>query len=408
MLRIGIDGTCLGSGRGYGRFLREMLPPLIAGEPACEYVLFVDAQTAARADLGGLLAGAPPGRLTVEILDTAESQAAAASASGSRSPLDLWRMGRAVARLPLDVLWFPSVFSWFPVRGRVPKVIGFHDTIAERYARIVFPTLRTRALWRLKSWLARRSAAVVLTQSEFARRCLHELLGIPLARIHVTLLAPASTFVPVTDAAPLRRWLEAHELPPDDPYWICVGGLNPHKNMPALVRAFARVPARPDGRTLRLLLVGDFAGDVFHADVASLRECIAGAGLTSRVALPGFVPDSELRHLYAGAIGNALVSLEEGFGLPAVEAAACGTPCVATIRSPLPEVLEGGGLFVDPEDESAIADALTQLTHDTALRRRCADVALARARALSWKDAADAARGVLVATARHALRRESA
>ncbi len=403
-LRIGIDGTCLGSTRGYGRFLRELLPPLVAGEPAARYVLFVDAHTAARADLGALVAAAPAGRIELVILETAESQASAANASGSRSPLDLWRMGRAVARVPLDVFWFPSVYSWFPIPGRVPEVIGFHDTIAERHAAIVFPGWRTRTLWGLKSWLARRRAAAVLTQSEYARRCLHELLGIPLARIHLTVLAPAAVFEPVADAEPARRWLAAHGIPPEDPYWIYVGGFNPHKNVPALIEAFARLPAQHEGRTLHLLLVGDFEGDVFHADVAALRACIAHEGVADRVWMPGFVPDAELRHLYAAALGSVLVSLEEGFGLPAVEAAACGTPCVATRNSPLPDLLEGAGLFVDPADVNAIADALGRLTSDAPLRRRCAQQAIVRAHSLSWTTAADAARAVFARTARSATR----
>lgn len=397
--RIGIDGTCLALGRGYGRVLREMLPVLVAGDARHQFVLFLDEETAAQPVVAELVASLPRDRVDVLRLHTSRSQAAAASATGSRSPLDLIRMGRVVSRTPLDVLWFPSVFSWFPVPGPTPQVVGFMDTIAERHARMVFPSWHTRLAWQAKSWLARRRADAVLTASEFSKRCLHELLRVPLARIHVMGHAPAPVFAPVDDLAPGRAWLSRHGLPEDAPYWIYVGGVNPHKNMPALVRAFARAPVLPDGRRPWLLLVGDFTGDTFHSDVDALRAEITRAGVAGRVLLPGFVSDTDLRPLYAGAIACVLVSLEEGFGLPAVEAAACGTPCVATTRSPLPQVLEGGGLFVDPEDEAAIADALARLSCDTALRQRCAETARQRAAALSWEAAADATRAVLLACA---------
>ena len=256
-------------GRGYGRFLRRSA----AARRSDPLQVRVDAHTR-RADIDALLADAPPGRVEIAILDTAESQAAAASASGSRSPLDLWRMGRAVARVPLDVLWFPSVYSWFPVPGRVPQVVGFHDTIAERHASIVFPTLRTRTLWRLKSWLARRGAAAVLTLSEFSRRCLHELLGVPLARIHVTVLRPPQPS-PVADAA--RRSAGSRRTISRRTVLRIYGGPNPHKA--CLRHAGWRVPRRR--ADARCACCCGVRRRVFHADVAALREYIAGAASRS-------------------------------------------------------------------------------------------------------------------------------
>ena len=151
---------------------------------------------------------------------------------------------------------------------------------------------------------------------------------------------------------------------------------------------------------LHLLLVGDYEGDVFHIDVAALRERIAAHGLEKRVVLTGFVPDDDLRHLYSGALALAIPSLEEGFGLPAVEAAACGTGCVATRNSPLPEVLEGGGIFIDPDDAPALAAALETFASDAAARHRYAAAALERAGRLSWRATADATRRALEAIAR--------
>ncbi|HVP31947.1 MAG TPA: glycosyltransferase family 1 protein [Myxococcota bacterium] len=399
-LRIGVDATSLASGRGYGRFAREILPPLLASEGDHEYVLFVDAWSAEEADLPGLLSRVPSARVTTVLLEASESQARAASARGSRSPLDLLRMGRAVAGLDLQVVWFPTVYSYFPVPSRVPVVVAFHDVIPERYGAVVFPTRRTRWLWRAKTALARRQARLVLTVSDWSRRALHETLGIPLEKIRVTSEAPSAAFRPPDprDAAACRSaWLAGRGIPGDAPYFVYVGGFNPHKNLERLVRALAGLAG---AAAPHLLLVGDHERDVFHIDVEGLRRASAAAGLAGRVHFTGFVPDEALVPLLAGARALVLPSLEEGFGLPAVEAAAVGAPCIATRRSPLPELLEGGGLFVEPTDETALGGAMARLLDDDALRARLAARARERAAALTWEAAAARAHDALLEAAR--------
>ncbi len=389
-LRIGIDATCLASRRGYGRFLRELLPALLEADDDHEYTLFADRETAAGVDRFPVA--------TVQPL-TSTSQAGAASARGSRGLRDLWIMGRAVARERLDCMFFPSVYSYFPVPSRVPVVVAFHDVIAERHGDIVFPTRRNRWLWNVKVALARYRARAIITVSEWSRRALAERFGIPLERISVALEAPAPAFQPAADPLPRRAWLRKQGWPEDAQYLIYVGGFNPHKNLTGLVDAFAALVHDDPGSSLRLLLVGDFAGDVFHADVSALRERIARARLEDRVYFPGFVPDDELRHLYAGALCLVLPSLEEGFGLPAVEAAACGTACVATRNSPLPELLEGAGIFVDPTEPALLRGALERFVREPGLREKLGAVALSRAGALSWRDAAEVTRRTLEAAA---------
>lgn len=389
-LRIGIDGTCLGSGRGYGRFLRELLGPLQARRGPHTYVLFVDEATARDVALP---------ELPVVRLATHESQAAAASARGNRSLGDLFRMRRGVLRHPLDVFYFPSVYSWFPLPRRLPTAVAIHDTIPERHGAIVFPALRNRLLWWAKSRAARWQARTLITVSEYARRSIAEVMRVPAERIFVTPEAPSPAFGPCPDTAPLRAWLREHGLPDDAPYLIYVGGFNPHKNLRGLVQAFAALPQR-SGPPPFLVLVGDTTGDNFHVDVAGVRAEIARLGLDERVRFAGYVPDATLRHLYAGAFALVLPSLEEGFGLPAVEAAACGTPCVATRESPLPEVLAGGGLFFDPHDPKGLARELSALWTQPLERKRLAATALERASALHWEITADATRAALEATAR--------
>jgi glycosyltransferase involved in cell wall biosynthesis len=179
-------------------------------------------------------------------------------------------------------------------------------------------------------------------------------------------------------------------LPSDARWVIYVGGFNPHKHLELIVRAHARL-ARASAAPLFLLLVGTLDSDVFHGDAGRIRQAIDEAGSTERVIWTGFVPDEELRLLHSGAICLLLPSEAEGFGLPAVEAAACGTPVVATLNSPLPELLEGGGLFVPPGDQGALDAALERLVEQTPLRDEMAKRALERARRLTWPRGAQAA-----------------
>ena len=387
-LRIGIDASCLASGRGYGRFLRELLPPLLLEDEINEYVLFSDEHT------GSELDGLPARRV---LAATSQRQAEAASARGQRRIADMWKMGRAVANEALDIMYFPSVYSYYPVPGRTPVAVAIHDVIAERHGSIVFPTRWNRLLWDTKVLLARRRARALITVSEFSRRALHEQFGTPLDDIYVTLEAPSPGFRPALDAAPRCRWLAEQGLPGDAVYFLFVGGFNPHKNLPMAIDAFAAVAAtRP---RLHLLLVGDHEADVFHADVAALEARIAKHGLEQRVHLPGFVADEMLRHLYAGALALLLPSLEEGFGLPAVEAAACGTGCIATRHSPLPEIIERGGLFIDPRDPGQLQTALETFADDAAARRAFGAAALESVSPLSWSATATATRDALHAIA---------
>ena len=388
-LRIGIDGTCLASGRGYGRFLRELLPPLLDQRGSHEYVLFVDEATAQRTPLP---------EMPVERLRTRESQADAASGDGARHPLDLVRMGRGVAKHALDAFYFPSVFSWFPVPSSLPIALAIHDTIPERHGAIVFPRAWNRWLWQAKSWAARRQARTIVTVSEFARRQIAEVFGIPPSRLFVTPEAPPPAFGPVAHAAPLLRWLAENDVPQDAAYFLFVGGVNPHKNVEGLIRALATLETDERGRQARLLLVGSYDTDTFHADTASIRAEVARQGLEERVHWVGFVPDDDLRQLYAGAVATVLPAFEEGFGLPAVEGAACGAPCVATRESPLPEVLEGGGRFFDPHDEGDLARALELVWSRADERAELAARALERASALDWSVTARTTREALEAT----------
>ena len=148
-----------------------------------------------------------------------------------------------------------------------------------------------------------------------------------------------------------------------------------------------------------LVLVGALDDDPFFGSQQRIRDEIARCGTAEHVRWAGFVPDDALRHLLSGALALVMPSESEGFGLPAVEAAACGVPVIATTESPLPQLLEGGGIFVDPGDETALGAAMRRLATDESYRRQLATGALARARALSWTSSARSALDALTEAA---------
>jgi glycosyltransferase involved in cell wall biosynthesis len=386
-MRIGVDATCWANERGYGRFARELVRAMLAADAENEYVLFADPVAADRVRLGA------PNARVVRVPQSAPP-AYAAAADGNRAPADMLRLTRAVWRERPDVFFSPSVYSYYPLPPGLPAVVTVHDAIAERFPRLTLPSARARLFWKAKVRLALRQARLVLTVSEYSARDLERVLGVRRERIRVAVEAPAASYRPSEPdaiAAAARRL----GLPPGARWFAYVGGFNPHKNVDSIVRAHAAVSAGRNGTAPWLLLVGATKGDVFHGDQGRIRATIGEMGTEGTVKWTGFLPDEELRHLLAGATALILPSECEGFGLPAVEAAACGAPVIATVESPLPELLEGGGFWVRPRDERAMAEAMRALLDEPGRREAMGRAALERARALSWSRAAAVTLGAL-------------
>ncbi len=386
-MRIGVDATCWANGRGYGRFTRSLLAAMARLAPGDEFICFLDAASAARFDLD------LPNIRPVRVMQ-GQAPTEAASADGYRAPADMLRLTRAVWREKPEVFFSPSVYTYFPLPPGQPALVTVHDAIAERFPELTLPTARARLFWKAKVGLALWQARLVLTVSDFAAGELTEVLGVAPGRIRVSGEAPAAAFQPSESAAQIQAAAARVGLPAGARWLVYVGGFNPHKHVDAVVRAHAALAAEL-GEPLHLLLVGTVDKDVFHGDQARIRQAIAGAGTEHLVHWTGFLPDEELRHLHSGAVALALPSACEGYGLPAVEAAACGTPVVATTASPLPSLLEGGGIFVAPGDDRALAAGLRLLLTDEAARRRMGQEALRRARGLSWEQGAERALSAL-------------
>lgn len=377
-MRIGVDATCWANRRGYGRFTRALLAAVLELDHWNEYLFFVDSDSAKL----GL-----PDNIQIARVGAEVPTVRAAAANGRRSLHDLWATSRAISRRALDLIFFPSVYSYVPLSSRVPQLVTIHDAIPEMFPELVFPTWRSKLFWRAKSKLGCAQAHLVLTVSEYSRRCLVEKLNIARTRMRVVNEASDPCFRPLEN--PDGRSLYARwRLPASARLLVYVGGFSPHKNLGLLVDVFRELQQQPQFSDLHLMLVGDYEGDVFHSCYRQMVEQVRQSGLQERVRFTGHMGDDDLVVLLNLAGALALPSFSEGFGLPAVEAAACGAPVVATTRSPLPELLGEGVLAVDPEDRPGWRDAIGRVLSDAALRHRMRAAGMAAARRLSWQNSA--------------------
>ncbi|MFO0809724.1 MAG: glycosyltransferase family 1 protein [Gemmataceae bacterium] len=377
-MRIGIDACCWSNCRGFGRYTRELVTTLVRQYPEHEFVLVADRPTAEQSNF-------PPGAAIVPVA-TRQQMTHAASAASSRGVGDLLRLGRAAAAVRADAFLFPAVYSYYPLLGRTPCLIVFHDAIAEQHPGLIFAGRRARLFWAWKTWLARRQASVLATVSQDARRQVAAAFGYPEEKIRVITEGPGDGIAPLDDSRRVADARRRYGLPADTPLILYVGGISPHKNLQGLARALAAMP--PAAGPWHLVLVGEYRSDSFLSCYRELTGLFRELALTDRVSFTGFVPEDDLAALYSAATMLVLPSFAEGFGLPVVEAMACGLPVAASRRGSLPEVLGGAGLLFDPADPAAIAGCVIRLLSDSSLRVELRRLGLERAANYSWRTAA--------------------
>jgi glycosyltransferase involved in cell wall biosynthesis len=254
-----------------------------------------------------------------------------------------------------------------------PIVTTIHD-VAFRKFPALFP-LKHRVLLNGLIPLATHNSAMVITGSESTRQDLIELFGVAPDKVAVTPYAADPIYQPMDRDAARRAVRSRLRVP--SPYLLSVGVLQPRKNLPRLVRAYNRIASKIPHR---LVLVGKegWAGE-------ALQEAIAEAPLGREPIFTGYVADADLPALYAGADLFVYPSLYEGFGLPPLEAMACGTAVLTSNTSSLPEVVGDAGVTVDPTDTSALSAAIEALLGDEPRRQALETAGLARARQFNWE-----------------------
>jgi len=265
-----------------------------------------------------------------------------------------------------------------PLRPTTPIVVTIHDLIP-----LILPAYRGPLLVRLYTHLvaaATRRADAIIADSEASKRDIVRLLGIPDERVQVIYLAVDRRFRPITDKAHLEDVRQKYCLPAN--YILYLGGFDQRKNLATLLKAFKRLTS-----DMQLVIAGRLpARDTpFFPDP---RRMVREFGLEGRVAFIGWVLEEEKPALYSMAKVFVFPSLYEGFGLPPLEAMACGTPVVASNVSSLPEVVGDAGLLVDPCDAAGLAEAMAALLDDEQLREGLGQKGLEQARRFSWEETA--------------------
>jgi glycosyltransferase involved in cell wall biosynthesis len=370
MTRIGIDYTAAARQRaGIGRYTRELVAALLAleipEERAHQYVLF-----AATGGLDGEVWRPEPGagvRLrTVPLTDDWLAR--------------LWHR----LRLPLPVemitgsldLFYSPDFVLPPTRRSTRTLLTVHDLSFLRYPEAFVPSL-LRYLERVVPRSVAR-ADLVLADSAHTRSDLVSLLGAPPERVQVLYSGVDARFHPGVgerERLGVRYGLDA------GPYVLSVGTLQPRKNYVRLMRAFSAMPATTQGPKPQLAIAGGRGW--LYRDIFAEAEKHG-----DRVRILGFVDDADLPALYRNAALLAFPSLYEGFGLPVLEAMACGTPVVCSNASSLPEVAGDAALLVDPLDVDGWARAIARVLEDADLRRGMIARGLAQAARFTWERAA--------------------
>ncbi len=341
---VAVDARMVESS-GIGTYLSNVLARLVAAGPRWRLALLGDPEVLARrpwASAPGvevIAHRAPLYGLRQQLLP---------SAARSRSP---------------DLLWVPHYN--IPLAWRGPLLVTVHD-LAHLALPAVFGRGVRRAYARVTFAAVRRRAAGLLYVSRFSRDEFHRLVGPPRG---VEWTVPNGVGPEWFEAAPAS--------PPARPYFLFVGNVKPHKNLGRLLEAFAEVaPEIPHELVVAGRRRGFLTGD-------PRLERRAGE-LGERVRFTGFLAADELRRTVAAAAALVLPSLYEGFGLPAVEAMACGRPVLAARAGALPEVCGEAALYCDPLDSADIAAGLRRLAGDAGLAARLAAAGVERARRFSW------------------------
>lgn len=232
----------------------------------------------------------------------------------------------------------------------------------------------------------------IIAISQDSKNALQRCFGVPDEKVTVTPLAASPTFFPMGYEALVGPLSELGLTPRG--YVLTVGTLEPRKNLPALFRAFARLPK--ELRQRFPLVVAGMKGWQYH-DLIGEAQALVSAG---ELRFLGYVDDAQMPALYAGAAAFCYPSKYEGFGLPALEAMAAGVPVLTSNATSLPEVVGDAGLMVDPGDVEGMGDSLRRLLEDTSLAERLAQQGIARAATFSWERCAQGTVGVYKQVAR--------
>lgn len=363
-MRIAIDYTpALRQGAGIGRYTRGLVDGLALLAPPDEITLLLAADAVDHA--GRPLPVFPTRRIPLR----------------SRYQAILWHR----LHVPLPADWFSGDVDIYhspdfvlPPLRRARGVMTVHDLSFLQVPDCADPGLR-RYLERAVPHAVQR-AARILADSVSTRHDLINLLGVDADRIDVVYPGVGPAYRPVTDEVQRAAVCQRYTLHP--PFILAVGTLEPRKNYRTLFQAYAA--ARAGGRLPHRLVIAGGRGWLYQ----SIFDTVTQLGLQDAVHFLGYVAEADLPTLYSLADGLAFPSRYEGFGIPVIEAMACGTPVVTANNSSLPEAAGDAALLVAADDVDGLAQALVQLLTDDTLRSALRQRGFTQAARFTWMDAA--------------------
>jgi glycosyltransferase involved in cell wall biosynthesis len=355
-LRIAIDARKLRD-YGIGTYVRNLLRHLSRIDTTTEYVMLCHGQDCGMAD------------------ELGDNFRAVLENAPGYSVQEQFRIPLALRREGIDLFHAPHYV--LPPLTPCKSIVTIHDCIHLRFPQYL-PNKLGYAYARASLWTAAHRSNRVLTVSEASKRDILRYFHIPPDKIDVIYNGIDERFGEPPPPDEIARVRERYQL--DGPFVLYAGNIKPHKNLERVIEAFHLLRRGGGMDQVKLLIIGDQV-----SKYATLRRAVHKYKLHKHVRFFGFVADQTLAVLYRLAGVFVFPSLYEGFGLPPLEAMACGTPVVTSNVSSLPEVVGDAAILVDPLDAAAIAEAMRRVLSDPALRAEMSRKGLARTAEFSWE-----------------------
>lgn len=367
-MHIGIDGSRLSAtATGTERYTFELLRHLARLDPSRRYTVYSNGLPPTLPPLGQnfALRSIPYPRLWTHI-----------------------RLSLEMQRFPPDILFIPA--HVLPLLHPKRSIVTLHD-IGYHYFPKAHPLARRLDLHLSTLWSA-KAAWKLITVSHATKRDLIARYGIAEEKLTVIHHGVTPCFQPVEDPkvikeVQMRYGLREGQVNQSLPYFLYVGTIQPRKNLERLLEAFAQVAVK---REVQLVLGGK-KGWLTKAIERKATEL----GIAEKVQFIGYVAEADLPALLSGALAFVFPSLYEGFGMPVLEAMACGVPVLTSTTSSLPEVAGNAALLVDPLSLRAITDGLERLFEDAVLRAKLQRLGFQQAKSFTWEGCAKATLDVL-------------
>ena len=367
-IRIGIDVTsAVIQTAGIGRYTRELVRALVRMDDGSSYHLFSTK--------------APKPRAATNPVPEAHNVRYRETWLTDKWLYRLWfrlRLPISVQRFTGEIDIYHSPDFVLPPVGNIPSVLTIHDLSFIHHPEAFTPSLLNYLNKEVPSSVAR--AHHILADSLATKMDLIDIWQVPKEKLTVVYSGVNSSFRPVTDKEEIDRIRKKYELG-DIPFILSVGTLQPRKNYEMLIRAFRPVVESFDHQ---LVIVGGL-GWMYE----QIQREVERQGLGQDVKLIGSVDDRDLPVLYSQASLFVFPSLYEGFGLPILEAMACGVPVISSDASSLPEVAGDAGLLVAPKDQELWTESIIQLLNDSTRRTKMVAAGYLQARKFSWSKAAE-------------------